>query len=76
MDIIYAMLYNERVVSSALWGSVFSIFYLNPKSLSEKNQIWIVSSIGIDGATLKILVLCVSWFARKLAHSQTDTANT
>ena len=36
------------------------------------NQIWIVSSICIDRATLEILFPCVSWFARKLAHRQTD----
>ena len=73
------MLYNDRMVSSALaWGSVFSVvfFKFNPDALSEMNQIWIVSSICIDGATLKIFVMCVSWFARKLAHRQTDTAIT
>ena len=31
MDIIYAMLYNDCVVSSALWGSVFSFFSLKPQ---------------------------------------------
>ena len=36
------------------------------------NQIWIVSSIFLDGATQKILVLRVSWFARKLIHRQMD----
>ena len=59
------------------WGSVFSSFVLfYPNALSEINQIWIVSSICIDGTTLKIVILCVSWFARKLTHRQTDTANT
>ena len=77
VDICYSMLYNERVVLSALWGSVFSVFFsFNPNTLSEMNQIWIVSSICINGATLKILVLRVLWFSRKLAHRQTDTANT
>ena len=33
---------------------------------------WTDSSICIDGATLETLVLWVSWFARKLAHRQTD----
>ena len=57
----------------ALQGSVFrGFFQFNPNALSEINQIWIDSSVCIDGATLKILVLCVSWFARKLAHRQTD----
>ena len=57
----------------ALRGSVFrGFFQFNPNALSEMNQIWINSSICLDGATLKILVLCVSWFARKLAHRQTD----
>ena len=36
------------------------------------NQIWIVSRGSIDGAILKILVLCVSWFARKFVYRQTD----
>ena len=49
----------------ALRGSVFiGFFQFNPKALSEMNQIWTDSSICIDEATLKILVLCVSWFAR------------
>ena len=61
----------------ALRSSVFrGVFQFNPNALSEMNQIWIDSSICIDGATLKSLVLCVSWFARKLAHGETDTANT
>ena len=66
----------------ALRGSVFRDFFFqfNPNALTEINQIWKDSSACIDGATLKILVLCVSWFARKLAHRQTDgrtdTANT
>ena len=49
---------------------VFSVFFykFNPSAFSEMNQIWIVSSICIDGATLKILVLCVSWFTRKLVY--------
>ena len=52
---------------------VFSVFsYFIPNALSEMNQIWIVSSICIDGATLTILVLCVSGFTRKLAPGQTD----
>ena len=56
----------------ALRGLVFrGFFQFNPNALSEMNQIWIDSSVCIDGATLKILV-CVSWFARKLAHRQTD----
>ena len=57
----------------ALWGSVFrGFFQFNLNASSEMNQIWNDSSICIDGATLKILVLCVSWFARILAHRQTD----
>ena len=45
---------------------------LNPNAVSEINQIWPVSSICIDGAMLKILALCVSWFARKLRDRRTD----
>ena len=65
----------------ALRGSVFrGYFLIYPERFVGNEQIWIDSSICIDGATLKILVLCVSWFARKLAHRQTDrqmdTANT
>ena len=56
---------------------VFNVFlYFIPNALLEMNQIWIVSSICIDKSTLKISVLCVLWFARKLAHRQTDTAIT
>ena len=58
----------------ALRGSFLEVFFFqfNPNALSEMNQIWIDSSVCIDGAMLKILVLCISWFARKLAHRQTD----
>ena len=65
------MLYNVRLFSLALWGS-FIYDNVIPKALSGTNQICIVCSISIDGATLRILVLCVSWFARKLTHGQTD----
>ena len=52
---------------------VFSILlHFIPNALSEMNLIQIVFSIVIDKATLKILVLCVSWFTRKLAHTRTD----
>ena len=53
---------------------VCSVVYykFNPNALSEMNQNWIVSRRSIDGAMLKILVLCVSWFARKLVFRQTD----
>ena len=44
------MLYNVRLVSSALCGYVF-FFNFIPNALSETNQIWIVSSIHIDGAS-------------------------
>ena len=51
---------------------VFSVFlHFIPNALSEMNQIWIVSSTCLDGATLKILVLRVLWLAHKIG-SQTD----
>ena len=40
------MLYNVRVVSSALWGLVFYNFF--PNALSEMNQIQTVSSISTE----------------------------
>ena len=54
-------------------GFLEVFFKFNPNASSEMNQFWIDSSICIDGATLKMLLLCVSWFARKLAHRQTDS---
>ena len=65
------MLYNVRVVSSALWGSVF--YNSVPNASPETNQIWNVSSISTDRATLKILVLYVPWLVRKLTQRQTDS---
>ena len=73
------MKYNEKQVNKELRGnshealfsgSIFENFI--PNALSETNQIWIVSSISMVGAMLKILVLYVSWFTRKLTHGQTD----
>ena len=39
-----------------------------PIALSEHTKFGLSSSKIIDGATLKMLVLCVSWFERKLMH--------
>ena len=39
---------------------------------SPTRQIWIDSRGSIDGGMLKILVLCVLWFARKLVYRRTD----
>ena len=53
---------------------VFCVFYsLSPTHGGKWKKIWIVSSIRIDWATLKILVLCVLCFARQLAHMDKQT---
>ena len=77
---------KKRITRSFSWGAFsflfFAFFIIFPNAWSKINQMWIVFSICIDGATLKMLFLCVLWFARKLAQTdrqtdkQTDTANT
>ena len=64
----------RRLFHQPACGSRFLEFFFqfNPNASSELTQIWTDSSVCIDGAMLKILALCVSWFARKLAHRQTD----
>ena len=67
-----------KVKAWIIHGGSFLAFYsvvfykFNPNALSELNQIWVDSRRSTDGAMVKILVLCVSWFARKLVYRQTD----
>ena len=54
-----------------LVGLVFFKFY--PRIVrNEPNLDCFQHNYYIEGATLESLVLCVSWFARKLTHGQTD----